>query len=336
MQTQTVQITRLDPDDARGVEQYVDLANAASTLDCPWEHPRTPLQVAGLLRRGWDGDAPEAFLAHDGTGATVGLVEVWTTDWDNVDLAWLWVVVHPEHRRRGVGSTLLEHAFATARELGRTKLGIDGWDSSEAPAAFAAKHGFTWASQAINRRQYLRELDLGEVRRMYDAAAAAAHDYELVRIEGRVPDDLLEKVSEMAVAINDAPTDELDFEDEVFPPERVRRYEDTQILNGHRLYRLLARHRGTGELAGHTVVAVEDERPTIGEQHDTSVVRAHRGHRLGLLLKAGMLLWLAQTEPQLETVDTWNTETNDHMIAVNEQLGYRILGRAVQYQRRLD
>jgi RimJ/RimL family protein N-acetyltransferase len=336
VQTQTVQITRLDPDDVVGLEQYVAVANAASALDSPWEHPRTPHQIDGLLRRGWDGDAPHAFLAHDESGAVTGVLEVWTTDWDNLDLAWLWVVVHPDHRRRGVGSALIEHGFATARELGRTKLGIDGWDASEAPAAFAAKHGFAWASQAINRRQYLREVDLGDVQRMYDDAAAVAHDYELVRVESRTPDDLIEKVSEMVVAINDAPLDELDLEDEVFPPERVHRYEETQALNGHRLYRLVARHRETGELAGHTVVAVEDERPTIGEQHDTSVVRAHRGHRLGLVLKAGMLLWLAEVEPQLETVDTWNTETNDHMIAVNEQLGYRVLGRAVQYQRRLE
>ena len=74
------------------------------------------------------------------------------------------------------------------------------------------------------------------------------------------------------------------------------------------------------------------ERPEIGDQHDTAVVRAHRGHRLGLLLKAGMLLWLAEVEPQLETVDTWNAESNDHMIAVNEALGYRVMGRELQFQ----
>jgi GNAT superfamily N-acetyltransferase len=335
VQTQTLRITPLDPADTTGVEQYVAVTNAASSLDSPWEHPRTVHQIAGLLRRGWDGDAPHAFLAHDDSGTALGVLELWTTDWDNVDLAWLWIVVHPDHRRQGVGSALMEHAFATAQELGRTKLGIDGWDSSEAPAAFAARHGFTWASQAINRRQYLRELDLATVRQMYDDAAAVAHDYELVRIEGRTPDAIVEQVAEMVAAINDAPLDDLDIEDEVFPPERVRAYEEAQILNGHRLYRLVARHRATGELAGHTVVAVEAERPTIGEQHDTSVVRAHRGHRLGLLLKAGMVLWLAEAEPQLETVDTWNAETNDHMIAVNEQLGYRVLGRGVQYQRRL-
>lgn len=332
---QTLAITRLDPDDTAGVQQYVDVANAVSEADSPWDHPRTPHQIAGLLRRGWDGDAPLAFLAHDGSDGAVGVLEIWTTDWDNVELAWLWLVVHPDHRRRGVGSALMEHAVTTARELGRTKLGIDGWDSSDGPAAFAARHGFTWASQAINRRQHLREVDRGSVQRLHDDAAAVAGDYELLRIEGRTPDDLIEHVSQMVAAINDAPLDDLDLEDEVFPPERVRRYEEVQALNGNRLYRLVARHRGTGDLAGHTVVAVEAERPTIGEQHDTSVVRAHRGHRLGLLLKAGMVLWLLESEPQLGTVDTWNAESNDHMIAVNEQLGYRILGRGVQYQRRL-
>jgi hypothetical protein len=65
------------------------------------------------------------------------------------------------------------------------------------------------------------------------------------------------------------------------------------------------------------------------------VARAHRGHRLGLLLKTGMLLWLAEVEPQVETVDTWNAESNDHMIAVNEALAYRIMGRGAQFQKSL-
>jgi hypothetical protein len=62
------------------------------------------------------------------------------------------------------------------------------------------------------------------------------------------------------------------------------------------------------------------------------VARAHRGHRLGLLLKAGMLLWLAEAEPRIETVDTHNAESNNHMISVNEALGYRVMARAVEFQ----
>jgi GNAT superfamily N-acetyltransferase len=182
------------------------------------------------------------------------------------------------------------------------------------------------------RRQHLEELDLAHVRKLYDEAADVASDYELVRVPGRTPPELVDAVVELMAAINDAPTDDLDIEDEVFSPERLAAYED-YVLSGNRLYRLVARHRGTGELGGHTVVGVEAARPHIADQHDTAVAEAHRGHRLGMLLKAAMVLWLAEDEPQVRTVDTWNAESNTHMIAVNDALGYRVLGRELQFQR---
>ena len=118
----------------------------------------------------------------------------------------------------------------------------------------------------------------------------------------------------------------------MFTAERVRAYEQAQIDSGFRFYRIVARHRDSGELAGLSVVTVDREDPRIGDQQDTSVVRSHRGHRLGQLLKADMMRWLAEVEPQLETVDTFNAESNDHMVAVNERLGYRVMGRELQFQ----
>ena len=139
-------------------------------------------------------------------------------------------------------------------------------------------------------------------------------------------------LAEATAAINDAPLDDLEIEDEVFTAERIRAYEQAQLASGYRVYRIVARHRDSGELAGLTVVTVDSEDPRIGDQHDTSVVRSHRGHRLGQLLKADMMRWLAEVEPQLETVDTFNAESNDHMVAVNERLGYRVMGRELQFQ----
>ena len=157
----------------------------------------------------------------------------------------------------------------------------------------------------------------------------------MIRRTGAHPEEDLEAVAAMVSAINDAPTDDLDIEDEVFTADRVRAYQAAQDGRGKTLRRVLVRHRGTAELAGHSVVAVDRERPGLAEQHDTSVVAAHRGHRLGLLLKTEMNLWLREVEPQLESVDTWNAESNDHMISVNEQLGYRVMGRELQFQRSL-
>ena len=46
-----------------------------------------------------------------------------------------------------------------------------------------------------------------------------------------------------------------------------------------------------------------------------------------------MNLWLRDEQPQLVTIDTWNAESNEHMIGVNELLGYRAMGREIEYQR---
>ena len=71
------------------------------------------------------------------------------------------------------------------------------------------------------RRQHLAELAPGRAQRLFDEASAAAVDYELVRILGRTPAELVEPMAELMAAINDAPTDDLDIEDEVFTAERL-------------------------------------------------------------------------------------------------------------------
>ena len=53
----------------------------------------------------------------------------------------------------------------------------------------------------------------------------------------------------------------------------------------------------------------------------------HRGHRLGLLVKVAMLEWLAEREPQLTRIVTGNADGNEHMIAINDELGYTVLDR---------
>ena len=328
-----LEIHRFTPDDTEDVRASFEIINAIGAADAPWEHPWLVDRFEGFLRKGWDGEPPVCYLATV-DGKAVGQAFLFYSERDNTHLGWAWMGVLPEHRRLGYGGTLFAHVQDEARAAGRTSIGADGWESERA-VGFAAKHGLEKRSQAIMRRQTLSEIPKGRLQELYDEAAARATDYELVRIVGRTPDDMVDAMVELAAAINDAPTDDLDIEDEVFSAERLAAYETSQIERGSRLYRLVARHRATGELGGHTVIAVETQRPEIGNQHDTAVAAAHRGHRLGQLLKAGMLLWLAEVEPQLASVDTWNAESNDHMIAVNEVLGYRILGRELQFQKSL-
>jgi GNAT superfamily N-acetyltransferase len=325
-----MEIRRFTPDDTADVRASMDILNEVSAADSPWEHPWLEPMYEQMLRHGWDGEPPAAYLALvDDHPVGTGLL--FTSERDNRHLAWVRVAVHPQCRRRGYGSVLFGRMVEEAKAAGRTSIGSDGWES-ERTRSFAQRFGLEVRSSAIQRRQHLAEVGTDQVRRLHDEAAAAARDYELVRLPGRTPPDLVDAVVALATAINDAPTDDLDIEDEVFSPERLEAYESSAEKRGQRLYRVLARHRETGEPAGHTVIAVDSRRPALSHQHDTAVVRSHRGHRLGMLVKADMLLWLAEVEPQLETVDTWNAESNDHMIAVNEALGYRVMGRELQVQ----
>ena len=293
-----MEITEFGPDDHETVIRYVDLVNAVRRTDSPWSYPLTVRENDGLLRYHWDLEPPRVFLATDGDDA-VGYGELFVSEYDNLKLAWLEVEIHPEHRRRGHGSALLEFLIEQTRAAGRTSIGTGGWES-EATRAFAARHDLPLKSVAVNRRQFPAEVDWTMLDKLYDEAAPHAASYELVRWPRRTPDDELPALAELTAAINDAPLDDLEIEDEVFTPERIRAYEHAHEARGILLHRLVARHRETGELAGQTVVGVETERPWLGEQHDTSVVAAHRGNRLGLVMKIGLLRWLREEQPQLE------------------------------------
>ena len=323
-------LVEFGPDDVRQLEAFVGLRREIDAVDCPWEPEWTASRQAAYMRHSWEGEPGRWFVAYDGE-RPVGTASIDASDYDNLEMAWLSVRIAPDRRRRGHGRAVLEQVESLAGEMGRSLLGINGWDTP-ATRGFAAATGYQRKSAEIRRRQVVAEAP--DPRTVSDEAAQHARDYELLRFEGYAPDDLLPGLVELTAAINDAPVDDLEWEDEIYSPERVRAYERAQVESGYRFRRIVARHRPTGELAGHTVVVVDSECPVVAEQHDTSVVRAHRGHRLGLLLKAEMLLWLAEEEPQLERIYTNNAESNRHMIAVNERLGYQPVGRDLEFQRR--
>jgi hypothetical protein len=133
--------------------------------------------------------------------------------------------------------------------------------------------------------------------------------------------------------MNDAPAEDAAREAESWTPDRVATYERSMAARRQTIHRVLVRHRPTGAWAGNSLLCVDELRPRVAFQEDTSVVRAHRGHRLGLLMKTEMLLWLGRERPEVEATDTWNAQANHHMIAVNEALGARVVAEHVSHRR---
>jgi GNAT superfamily N-acetyltransferase len=328
-----MELQRLDPDDLdpRDVAGGVAVLEAARRVDSPHHAPQTATGWTADLRFGWDGEPPVAYLHRDAAGRVDSVLQVSTSERDNKHLAYLELTVRPDVRRQGLGRALWAAGVDLARAQSRTTVVVECWDRPH-NLAFADALGLPKATVGVNRRQVMDEVDWSRVDTLVKEAVEHSSHYELLRMPMPVPEELVDRTVAMTAAINDAPTDDIDWEDEVFSPERLRDFERSLAEHGRRVYRLAARHRATGDLAGQTIVAVDTELPWLGHQLDTSVLREHRGHRLGLLLKGTMLHWLAEEEPQLLEIDTWNAASNDHMIAVNEALGYRVVGTATGFQ----
>jgi GNAT superfamily N-acetyltransferase len=332
-----MELTWLDPEhlDDGDVAGAVALLDAARLVDSPHELVGpTVFMFTTSLQHGWDGNPPLAAVARDEKDRVVAVLQVHLPRWDNTHLGSVNVTVDPLARRRGIGRLLFDAGVDRVHAEGRRLVLSDCWADS-AGVEFARAMGLEQASVAVQRRQQLPTIDWRHLDAEYAAAASRAAGYELVHIAGPTPDDMLADVAAMTAAINDAPIDDLDIEDEVFSTERIRAFETARLAYRERFYRIIARELGTGVLAGHTMVALNVENPGIGWQYDTSVLRAHRGHRLGRLLKIAMLRWLAEQEPQLRTIDTWNAASNAYMIEVNEVLGYQVVATGIEWQKHL-
>ncbi|HEY3530283.1 MAG TPA: GNAT family N-acetyltransferase [Nocardioides sp.] len=269
-----------------------------------------------------DGEGPDAglWLAHEGE-ELVGYAALTLNLFENLDGAKILGAVHPDHRRRGTGRLLMEAAEAATD---RPRLRAPTWVGTAGVDALP-RLGYTRGSSHEVRRLSLRAPQPAE---LVAAAEEASRDYDLELFAGPAPDQLRADLVPLREAINDAP-DEGEYE--AYPPERIRRYEESLARRRQTPYTIVARHRATGEAAGITMLCVHDLRPEIAAQEDTSVLAAHRGRRLGLRMKLAMLDWLRTERRDVESVDTWNMPGNAPMIAINEALGCRLVAETVRF-----
>lgn len=277
-------------------------------------------------QHGSDGTpAGGVWLARE-EGRLVGMASAYFPWRENTDMAGVSGGVHPDHRRRGVGRALLERVREDVVAAGRSKICSGTMQGTDGEPAMAALGFETIHTCAISHLD-LHASDTGRWDRLYDDAAAASADYDLVRIVGETPDEQVEDVVALFAAINDAPMTDPDAEPDAWDADRVRAYDAAMAARRQTVYRVMARHRPTGAWAGHTLLCVDEFDPSVGHQEDTSVVGVHRGHRLGLRLKIEMLRWIAEERPEVRSTETWNSVENHHMLAVNELLGTQVVDR---------
>ena len=90
-----------------------------------------------------------------------------------------------------------------------------------------------------------------------------------------------------------------------------------------------------GAVVAYAVAAVSNDQHRHIDQWGTLVDPAHRGHRLGLAVKCAQLRALSDRFAHKSFVETTNAETNAHMVAINEALGFQVTQVYGDFQKRL-
>ena len=312
---------------------WYDLSVAVTRHDIP-DFPM-PSRQGHMVRfdHPWHGLPEEALLARDGD-QLVGVASCLLPQLDNTDMLHLDLRVHPRHRRRGIGTALLHEVYAVARRNDRSLVEVTaitefpGGPPRDDPAnAYLTHRDHKPGLLNVRSRCHIDGTTAVDEATLAEAWQHAS-GYSLVQWRDRTPDDVIDDIAALESRLSiDAPSGELQVEPEVIDADGVRANDATKLARGSHDYATAARHDATGEIVAQTVISFEEGTDDHAWQFITIVEPSHRGHRLGLIVKAANHAYVLANEPQLREIDTWNAEENTHMRSVNEMLGFRPVDR---------
>ncbi len=274
---------------------------------------------------------------------------------ENLSLAISFGSVAPEHRRRGVGTALLDASLDRVRAEGRTEVQFWGRLPLEAltispegslplpetslrvrlddpSVSFLTRHG---ATPGICERESAVDLQGNPTldQFMTTTPAAAPEGYTLTTFAGPVPKGLLGPVADLLSSFSaDLPSGELEWEEEVWTPERVQEMDAQTTARGITPVTSVVLEASTGRGAAYSRVTRQEQTPHRADQGITMVLKEHRGHGLGALVKRANTEFILREWPEVRRIYTDNADQNTHMLRINEAMGFRRSGVALGWK----
>lgn len=326
---------------ARDFADTIDVRNAAETRAYGTDELR--YEAAELLPL-WQDVVHEPKRLYgvriEGRMVARGVMETRPDDSEAADTAWVQVQVHPDFERRGVGRALADRLEQVAREEGRRQLHAYVISPRADGPRVEPPTGFGWVPAQNREVRFLlaRGWELAQVERgsrlrlpvepaaldvRRAAAQAKAVGYRVHTWVERAPERWVADMPMLATRMStDAPAGGLDEPEDVWTLERWLDMERAHESSPRTTLYAVVEHEATGRLVGYTELSVPAETHRPVDQGDTIVLREHRGHRLGMLLKLANIEFLETTFPGHPAILTFNAEENRPMLDVNEAVGF--------------
>ena len=335
-------IVRVDPSDHALTQAWLELQESVDRHDFTGLRPWGPVGPLMRLVIG-GGDSRYERWAAVCDGKVLGHLDLTFSDQDNTHLLGFALGVHPDERRRGVGSALLRHAEERATEDGRNTL--HAWvpiphESSPLVrgdgSPFLVAKGYKPSLDTAIRRVDLDAVDEAALDRLLEETWKKAEGFELVSFEGAPPEEIIDGMAYLhARMYTDMPLGEWDLQEAAIDRVRLLDWSRQRRQRGELHLQTAVRHKESGEVAGFTEIVVEAGEEHHCSQGDTIVDPRFRGHRLGTILKIANQRRVREWRPKMRYVWTGNAVSNSHMISVNEAVGYRLAGLEHVFQKKL-
>lgn len=332
----------IDPDDEAALSEFAAVLVASDREMWPDLSGYTLPDVRAFARFRGKSRRWELLAAGERGGPLLGVALMEFPMLENPHSSEITLAVHPEHRRRGVGTALVEKMGERAQADNRRTLNtiVDvpleraGDDGAR---AFALATGFE-STLTGNLRHLQVPLDREQLDHLHQvvAGARAATDYRIHTFVEPWPEVYLDDVCTLlGVMSTDEPAGDGERQAEQWDEDRIRENEELLEARGSRRLAVVAEHIPSGHLVALTELLVAEDTPDQAWQMLTVVHPDHRGHRLGLAIKLANVELLELVAPGVRIVQTGNAAVNAPMIGVNEMMGFEVASDGAFWQKHL-
>jgi RimJ/RimL family protein N-acetyltransferase len=154
-------------------------------------------------------------------------------------------------------------------------------------------------------------------------------------IVGVFPEHLRADAATFHHIMQTAPREDLEVGDVLIGPDDIAEL-DQALLEAGRLRWTALMRDSTGACVGGTEVTFEHWEPNLVLQQNTGIDPAHRGLGLAKWAKAAMLERIRHDRPEAQRIRTGNAFSNVPMLAINDALGFRVIGTRTEWQSNVD
>jgi GNAT superfamily N-acetyltransferase len=224
---------------------------------------------------------------------------------------WVWLEVHPNYQRQGIGSALYDKVLNELKPLKPIAFQTAARETRAEAISFLGKRGFREVSRTFESHLELKNFDFPQNRPVLDSEIIVSTLTDEKRVNPNWLRELHELYSELGY---DVPST-----DEYTPiaiDEFQKRVDGNPVVIDDAYFLAKIGSEYIGNCYVHKIVG----EPTHLIQEFTGVRQAFRRNGIALALKYKVLEY-AQAHG-IERIRTWNDTTNQGMLAINDKLGF--------------